>query len=264
MAKTLCIKNADFSTNKVTAVSFGGSVPCTAITFSQNSYSLTDYTPVSIIYTLTPSNTTDSVTWASSDTDVVTVDGGVITAVGLGTATITATCGTQTATATVTVAIECNPAFAFAYIAAAGNNTFTANSENATRIAAYGKGTEAGQYICPASSSGTNMPVIKIPKGTESITFSFADTQRLKYSDDEIDWWLKDESVGVAYPTAAKLILKGSWYNGFTTPSKTINVPEGADSFLYSFMVSAVESGETAADVAEAVGLTITFNTGTV
>lgn len=263
MAKTLIIKGASFSTNKVTSVSFGGNVPCTGITIP-STISITDYDPVEIEYTLTPANTTDALSWASSDTDVVTVENGVLTVVGIGTATITATCGNQTATATVTVALTASPAFAFAYIIAQGDNTFTANSESTTRIAAYGTGVEAGQYICPASSSGTNMPVIKIPKGTKSITFSFADPQRLKYSDDEIDWWLKDESVGEAYPTAAKLILKGSWYNGFTTPDKTINVPEGADSFLYSFMVSTVESGETAADVAEAVGLTITFNTTTV
>ena len=263
MAKTLCVKNADFSTNKVTTVSFG-STPCTGISFSHDTFSLTDYTPVSIEYTLTPANTTDTLSWASSDTDVVTVDGGVITAVGLGTATITATCGNQTATATVTVAIACTPAFAFAYITAQGDNTYTANESNELRIAAYGSGAQAGTYICPSASSGTDMPVIKIPKNTGSVTFAFSDVERLKYSDDEIEWWLKDESVGVAYPTAAKLIQKGSWYYGYTNPSKTINVPEGADSLLYSFMVSTVEAGETAADLAEAVGLTITFNTGTV
>lgn len=264
MAKTMIIKDANFSTNKVTTVSFG-SIPCTGISFSQDTFSLTDYTPVSIEYTLTPANTTDTLSWASSDTDVVTVDGGVITAVGLGTATITATCGTQTATATVTVAIACTPAYAMAYITGQDGNTWAANSLAELRVAAYGSGAQAGTYICPKASSGTDMPVIKIPKNTGSVTFAFSDVTRLKYSDDEIDWWFKDESAGVqAHPEAAKVILKGSWYYGYTTPTKTINVPEGADSLLYSFMVSTVEAGETAADLAEAVGLTITFNTGTV
>ena len=163
-------------------------------------------------------------------------------------------------TVTVTVALAASPAFALAYIGAQGNNTFTANSESSERISAYGAGAEAGTYICPRMSSGTDMPVIKIPGNTQSITFAFSNKTRLVTSDDAIVWWLKDESVGTAYPTAAKLIEKGSWYVAYTNPSKTINVPEGADSFLYSFKVASVASGETAADVAEDVGLTITFN----
>lgn len=260
MSKALVIKSANFSANKVTTVVIGDPVPCTGISITESSVSATDLDPIELTYSVTPSDTTDAVVWTSSNSAVATVADGVITPVGLGTATITATCGSFSDTVTVTVALAASPAFALSYISAQGNNTFTANSENSQRISAYGAGAEAGTYICPRASTGTDMPVIKIPGNTQSITFAFSDKTRLVTSDDAIVWWMKDESVGSAYPTAAKLIEKGSWYDAYNNPSKTINVPEGADSFLYSFKVASVASGETAADVAEDVGITITFN----
>ena len=54
--------------------------------------------------TLTPSNTTDTVAWASSDNDVATVtEDGTVTAVKTGSAVITATAGNVKAECTVTV-----------------------------------------------------------------------------------------------------------------------------------------------------------------
>lgn len=44
-----------------------------------------------------------TITWASSDTEKATVDGGVVTGVATGTAVITATCGAYSASCTVTV-----------------------------------------------------------------------------------------------------------------------------------------------------------------
>ena len=54
--------------------------------------------------TYAPLNTTDQVTWSSSDTKVATVSAkGLITAVGVGKCTITATMGKQFSTSTCTV-----------------------------------------------------------------------------------------------------------------------------------------------------------------
>jgi hypothetical protein len=54
--------------------------------------------------TVTPDNATDkSITWASSDSAVATVENGKVTAVAAGTTTITAKVGEKTATCTVTV-----------------------------------------------------------------------------------------------------------------------------------------------------------------
>lgn len=261
MAKTLCVKNADFSTNKVTTVSFG-STPCTGISFSQNTFNLTDYTPVSIGYTLTPANTTDTLSWASSDTDVVTVDGGVITAVGLGTATITATCGTQTATATVSVALSYIPDCEFVKRSYNAGETFVANSNYTTGIGCFGKDQQAGTYISPKTSTGYDKPVIKLPKNTASVTISYSNIgTTLYYGNNTFTFWLKDEPCGnVSLPTAAKYISAESDFNARTAGDQTFNVPEGADSMLLFIRLDSAPASGTATDLAETIGLTITFN----
>lgn len=106
MSKALVIKGANFATNKVETVTLGETVPCTGIELSQSTIEFTAYSSTELSATLTPANTTDTLTWASSDTDVATVSGsGVVTCVGVGTATITATCGEQTATCGVSASI---------------------------------------------------------------------------------------------------------------------------------------------------------------
>ena len=83
-------------------------VPITGLTLNQTSATLTTSATsntVTLTATVEPENTTDdhTVTWTSSDEGVVTVNNGVVTAVGEGTATITATAGDQNATCEVTV-----------------------------------------------------------------------------------------------------------------------------------------------------------------
>lgn len=85
-------------------------VPCTGITLSANNLSFTTTDTQTLTATVEPSNTTDVVTWSVSPTDIVTVDGGVVTPVTNGDCTITATCGSYSATCTVNVAlpeVEC-------------------------------------------------------------------------------------------------------------------------------------------------------------
>jgi len=83
---------------------------CAGIRLEQSSYAL-DLSGTSatlVKATVTPSDTTDIITWKSSDTSVVNVTTtGLITAQGIGTATLTATCGNRTATCTVTVIASC-------------------------------------------------------------------------------------------------------------------------------------------------------------
>ena len=59
---------------------------------------------VTLLATVLPENATDkSVTWATSNPNVATVEGGILTAVAEGEATVTATAGNKSATCTVTV-----------------------------------------------------------------------------------------------------------------------------------------------------------------
>ena len=93
---------SDTVTINVTAAA----VPATSVTLDKTEATLhikTDET-VTLTATMAPENTTDTITWSSSDAAVATVADGVVTAVGAGTATITAKANDEAvATCTITV-----------------------------------------------------------------------------------------------------------------------------------------------------------------
>lgn len=78
-------------------------VPATALTLDRTDVALYKGQTAYLAAAVTPSHTTDTVIWTSSDPSVATVSSGVVTAVGGGTATITATAGEKSADCTVTV-----------------------------------------------------------------------------------------------------------------------------------------------------------------
>ena len=82
-------------------------VAVASLELDQTDISLNKGTSQTLKVTVKPDNATDkNVTWASSKTDIVTVDNsGKVTAVAKGIATITASCGGKTATCKVTVII---------------------------------------------------------------------------------------------------------------------------------------------------------------
>lgn len=81
-------------------------VPATSITLNKSTLSLREIgAEYTLVATLTPPDSTETVTWTSSDTSVATVDeNGVVTSVDYGTATIMANTGSVSATCAVTVA----------------------------------------------------------------------------------------------------------------------------------------------------------------
>ena len=105
MSKALVINGADFSANKLATIVITEPVPCTGISLNQSSASLVAPGTVTLTATPTPSNTTDSVVWTSSNNSVATVEDGVVTGVSSGSATITATCGSYSASCTIAVTV---------------------------------------------------------------------------------------------------------------------------------------------------------------
>lgn len=102
MAKALVLSNVNFQTNALTQISFSEDKSCTAVVLNYNTLSFdTVGETKSLTATLTPADTTDTLSWSTSNANVATVANGVVTIHGIGTATITATCGQQTATCSI-------------------------------------------------------------------------------------------------------------------------------------------------------------------
>lgn len=175
MSKVLVIKNADFYANRVDTVNIGEDVPCTGITLNQASVTVTD--SVTLIATAMPSNTTDSIIWSSSDERVVTVDGGVVSAVSNGTATITATCGNYSASCSVTVAMPIKIAKGNLIRVGTinGGTELTPAAECSTVTNSIGYGSLNGLYrVASSEYSGdvTEIYPIIIPNGAKTISVS--------------------------------------------------------------------------------------------
>ena len=85
-------------------VEFTRAILATDITLSAKTLELTVGGSATLTATVTPSNTTDNVTWKTSDAKVATVsDKGVVKALAAGTCTITASAGQRATPCTVTV-----------------------------------------------------------------------------------------------------------------------------------------------------------------
>ena len=80
-------------------------VPATGISLNKSTLNISELDSETLTATVLPADTTDKVTWTSSDPKIATFDeNGKVTALYYGTTTITATAGTKTATCTVNVA----------------------------------------------------------------------------------------------------------------------------------------------------------------
>ena len=84
-------------------VRFEKPVPATSVKLDKSELSLTEGETAKLTATVEPAETTDTLTWSTSNDKVATVADGTVTAVAAGTATITAACGSFKAECTVTV-----------------------------------------------------------------------------------------------------------------------------------------------------------------
>lgn len=81
-------------------------VPATGIRLNKTILSFTDSSSQTLIATVEPSNSTDSVTWETSDAGIATVSSGVVSPVSNGSCTITAKAGSYSASCKVTVNVS--------------------------------------------------------------------------------------------------------------------------------------------------------------
>ena len=82
-------------------------IPCTYIVL--DNYNLYfDYIPYTqqLNAAVTPANTTDTIIWSTNNSNVATVENGIVKSVGEGTCKITATCGSQHVSCNVTVEVD--------------------------------------------------------------------------------------------------------------------------------------------------------------
>lgn len=78
-------------------------IPCTGITLDKTALTFDGAGQKTIVATVTPADTTDTLMWTSDNPTVAAVSNGVVTAYANGSATITATCGEYSATCAVEV-----------------------------------------------------------------------------------------------------------------------------------------------------------------
>lgn len=180
MGKALVLPNCDFSANKIKIINFA-EVHCTGITLPASA-TVKAGMETTIEPTLVPANTTDVVTWSSSDPSVATVSGGgVVKGINDGTATVTATCNGHSATCDVTV--QSIKLFAKGGMPTAlimsGNLVDTATSTNNTSTvfnvafgASDGKLPVYGISTDVEREWASNLYPLKIPEGTTKITVS--------------------------------------------------------------------------------------------
>lgn len=224
MGKAL-ILDADFSAVALDTVTIVSEpIPCTGISLSQSSVTITDFDPVTLTATVTPSDTTDAVTWSCSDTSVCTVTNGVITPIKSGTATITATCGSQTATCDVTlnIVIDVDAGLTFGYVATAQGEGVN-YAENAIGGATYF--TEGNKHAF--NSNGINAYPFLIPNGCTELRVTVPN-QKYKVT---VQW--TDDTQNSSQGTQMILRVGGdSNYYTSSVPNgdRVLTPPEGANS----------------------------------
>lgn len=249
MGKALVVKNVNFATNKLDTITLLEDVPCTGISLDKATLSLTAIGSTgTIIATVTPLDTTDSIVWTTSDAAVVTVTNGVVIQTGVGTAIITATCGQQTASCTVSAVNT----FVFTYeigvyntksetsgqdfvVKEAYTNAYCAiYSESTTEKYIKGSGTTYYPIIIGA---GAEKVTITVPNDIKPTVWFVNSTEACDYSASHID-----------YAVYAKLISgDNSPYDG-TVPvgNRVVTVPSGADAICISLQKPG--SGNTISD----------------
>lgn len=183
MSRALVIKGANFSANKVEVITLSEPIPCTGISLSQNSITFTSVgSTVQLTATVVPLDTTDNVTWSSSNDNIATVVNGLVTCTGVGSASITAMCGSQSATCSVSAThtfVVDDAYFPENGMKYSGSLDLTKDpphnqigKTSQTRARIYYSIAEYGDYRVFANQAYDGEYAIPIPYGTTKLTVS--------------------------------------------------------------------------------------------
>lgn len=251
MARTLVISNADFSVNKLDTVTFGDKA-CTSITLDKSTDSITSIGATStLVATVTPADTTDEIIWSTDNSDVISVAGGVVTAVGCGTATITATCGNYSATCDFSVTHICEFDYALnRYLSKADNRTYLTGGTLSNYAIGFSS-TGDTRRISYDDRSESRYPII-IPKGATTIVITCTNFKPYGY--------YLDSTVSSGLSSIAEAMPKDGFGSALTTfGSRTVTIPTktgdyaNMDSVAFVFSYNGTISDEAMEEI------TITF-----
>ena len=264
MSKALVIPNVDFAANALTTVTLEQDIPCTGITLSDSTLSLTSLEPVTLTATVTPANTTDALTWASSDTSVATVVNGVVTTLKAGSVTITATCGSQSATCAISIHVFIDPSLLLSYYYSAkkSNDVLdTINVEQSGSASTYGAtiitdGTGKYAYDSDHHISDGHAYPIMLPSGATQIKV-VVPNQSIKVT---CAWCDSQQGSGYGTNVIKALSYGGPWDAGVSTGDRTIDVASGADSF---YLVAALSGGGLTQEILDTITVEALYTTET-
>lgn len=239
MGKALVIKNVNFATNKLATVELIDAIPCTGIVLNKAETSMTSIgSTETLVPTLTPANTTDYIIWTSSNPDVVSVSGGVLTQQGIGTATITATCGEHTASC----AVEAVNTLDFVYELTRYNHVsdqtgadYIYNEAGSGPYCAILSNTLTDKILRPGDVTPKKCPII-IGSGASKVSINVPAAIRPTV------WFLDSKTAcdysksHTGYDDYAKVISGDASAYDSNVPlgPRTIDIPEGADSVVFS------------------------------
>ena len=269
MSKALVIKGASFAANKVETITLTQPIPCTGLSVSPSAVSLTTIGATQqLTVTTTPADTTDTLTFVSSNPEIASVsDAGLITSIGVGTVTITAMCGTQSATCEC-VLTESYVIDTKYHVENGGNYSgsldLTATppknhigySTNVRARLYYSTENLLGGYRVFVMTSQAGKYAIPIPHGSQSITVLPPEGLR-SYQYLVLANSMEKQTYVSGADGEAALGIKAWTSNSSTSYPKTYNLTDYPDADSYILVVDA-PSGEDASTVSGTT--TVTFS----
>jgi len=253
MGKALVIKNVDFGTNRLTTVKINDTKPCTSIRLNAGSLEFTKIGQTfTLVPTITPADTTDSISWSTSNENVATVASGVVTQVGVGSCVITATCGSHSATCEISATNELSYEVFLTYT----TTPFTGRDYVVHTNLGSGEHYACVVQLTPATEkklySDYSSPVYPIPLGKNASTINVSCPSNIRCTvqqmncDEACDYSVDHSSYAVY---AKRISGSDTAYDpNVSLGDRIITVDEGVNAAVFSFQKPGSGNAMTAED----------------